>query len=108
MIFRPRSRDGPHGATVFAGVPHQVTQRGNGRAQTFFEDDGYRAYRDLLAEQGAAAGVEVWNGAPMPNHVRLILTPRSRPSSSAWSATAAESFGPESEGGSLLESTLSP
>jgi putative transposase len=52
-----------------------VTQRGNGRAQTFFEADDYRLYRDLLAEHAAAAGVEVWSWVLMPNHVHLILTP---------------------------------
>lgn len=45
---------------VFEGVPHHVTQRGNGRAQTFFGDDDYRLYRDLLAEHAQKAGVEVW------------------------------------------------
>lgn len=60
---------------VFAGVPHHVTQRGNGRAQTFFGDDDYAAYRDLLGEQARAAGVEVWSWVLMPNHVHLILVP---------------------------------
>jgi putative transposase len=45
---------------VFPGLPHHVTQRGNGRARTFFTDDDYRLYRDLLATHTAAAGVEVW------------------------------------------------
>jgi putative transposase len=35
---------------VFPGHPHHVTQRGNGRARTFFGDDDYALYRDLLAE----------------------------------------------------------
>jgi putative transposase len=60
---------------VFAGVPHHVTQRGNGRAQTFFSDADYRLYRDLLAEQAAKAGVEVWSWVLMPNHVHMILVP---------------------------------
>jgi putative transposase len=60
---------------VFPGVPHHVTQRGNGRAQTFFGDADYRLYRDLLAENAAAAGVEVWAWVLMPNHVHLILVP---------------------------------
>jgi hypothetical protein len=42
---------------VFAGVPHHVTQRGNGRAQTFFADEDYQLYRDLLAEHAREAGV---------------------------------------------------
>jgi putative transposase len=60
---------------VFPGYPHHVTQRGNGRAQTFFRDQDYRLYRDLLAEHAAAAGVEVWGWVLMPNHVHLILVP---------------------------------
>lgn len=60
---------------VFPGVPHHVTQRGNGRAQVFFGDDDYRLYRDLLAEHAAEAGVQVWSWVLMPNHVHLILVP---------------------------------
>ena len=60
---------------VIPGIPHHVTQRGNGRARTFFNDDDYALYRDLLAENCAAAGVEVWAWVLMPNHVHLILTP---------------------------------
>ncbi|SFK14309.1 transposase [Caulobacter sp. UNC279MFTsu5.1] len=61
--------------TVFEGVPHHVTQRGNGRAQTFFSDADYQLYRDLLAENAVKAGVEVWGWVLMPNHVHLILVP---------------------------------
>jgi putative transposase len=60
---------------VIPGIPHHVTQRGNGRARTFFGDDDYALYRNLLAEHCAAAGVEVWAWVLMPNHVHLILTP---------------------------------
>ncbi len=42
---------------VAPGVPHHVTQRGNRRLETFFRDDDFRAYRALLAEHCAAAGV---------------------------------------------------
>jgi hypothetical protein len=38
---------------VFPGHPHHVTQRGNGRATTFFSDADYALYRDLLAERRA-------------------------------------------------------
>ena len=61
---------------VFPGHPHHVTQRGNGRAQTFFSDADYALYRDLLGQHCAAAGVEVWSWVLMPNHVHLILVPR--------------------------------
>jgi len=60
---------------VVPGLPHHVTQRGNGRAQTFFCDDDYALYRDLLGDSCRAAGVEVWAWVLMPNHVHLILAP---------------------------------
>ena len=61
---------------VVPGVPHHVTQRGNRRLDTFFGDDDYRAYLDLLAEHCPAAGVAVWAFCLMPNHVHLILVPQ--------------------------------
>ena len=75
---------------VFPGIPHHVTQRGNGRAQTFFCDDDYALYRDLLAKHAAAAAVEVWAWVLMPNHVHLILVPsrRRRPSPCAGGAAS--------------------
>jgi REP element-mobilizing transposase RayT len=60
---------------VIPGLPHHVTQRGNGRARTFFSNANYALYRDLLAESCRAADVEVWAWCLMPNHVHLILTP---------------------------------
>src|SRR6202162_1949382 len=60
---------------VFPGHPHHVTQRGNGRARTFFGDDDYALYRDLLAEHCRKADVAVWAWCLMPNHVHLILVP---------------------------------
>jgi putative transposase len=60
---------------VFPELPHHVTQRGNGRAQTFFSDADYTLYRDLLAASCRAAGVEIWAWVLMPNHVHLVLTP---------------------------------
>ena len=51
---------------VLPGIPHHVTQRGNGRQQVFFGKDDYAAYRDLLAAQCAAHGVAVWSRVLMP------------------------------------------
>ena len=60
---------------VIPGVPHHVTQRGNRRDRTFFEDADYALYRDLLGEAAGKAGAEVWAYCLMPNHVHVILTP---------------------------------
>ena len=61
---------------VVPGLPHHVTQRGNRREPIFFEDGDQEIYRDLLAEQTRRAGVAVWAYCLMPNHVHLILTPK--------------------------------
>jgi putative transposase len=60
---------------IIPGHPHHVTQRGNGGARTFFGDDDYALYRDLLATHCRAASVDVWAWCLMPNHVHLILVP---------------------------------
>jgi len=60
---------------VLPHIPHHVTQRGNGRAQTFFCDEDYQLYRDLLVEHCRGSGVSVWGWCLMPNHVHLVLTP---------------------------------
>jgi putative transposase len=62
---------------VAPDVPHHVTQRGNRRQRTFFSDADYLRYLQLAAEWCAKAGVECWGYCLMPNHVHLILTPRS-------------------------------
>ncbi len=67
---------GPAGV-VAPGVPHHVTQRGNYRRQTFFADDDYVAYRELMAELCCRCGVEVWAYCLMLNHVHLIVVPAS-------------------------------
>ena len=46
---------------VLPGIPHHVTQRGNRREKTFFEDGDYALYLDLLADAAGRAGVEIWN-----------------------------------------------
>jgi putative transposase len=61
---------------VVPGLPHHVTQRGNGQSRTFFCDEDYAFYRDLLAASCRAADVEIWAWVLMPNHVHLILVPR--------------------------------
>ena len=61
---------------TLSGIPHHVTQRGNRRGQTFFEEGDYQLYLDLLAEAALKAGTEIWSYCLMPNHVHIILVPR--------------------------------
>jgi len=61
---------------VVPEVPHHVMQRGNGRLTTFFGEDDYRAYLDLLGEWCGRWRVAVWAYCLMPNHVHLMLAVR--------------------------------
>ena len=63
---------------VVPGLPHHVTQRGNRRQQTFFCDDDYSAYLELMAEWCTERGVAIWAYCLMPNHVHLIAVPGSK------------------------------
>ena len=60
---------------VIPGVPHHITQRGNRRERTFFEDGDFALYLDLLADAAQRAQVEVWSYCLMPNHVHIIAVP---------------------------------
>ncbi len=62
---------------IAAGIPHHVTQRGNRRMTTFFRDEDYQAYIQLMGEWCCKCGVEIWAYCLMPNHVHLIAVPTS-------------------------------
>ncbi len=62
---------------IAPGIPHHITQRGNRRQQTFFCDDDYIAYIDLMTEWCGKYHVAIWAWCLMPNHVHLIAVPES-------------------------------
>jgi hypothetical protein len=62
---------------VAPGFPHNITQRGNRRQQTFFCDEDYQRYVDLMAEWCNALEVEILAYCLIPDHVHLIAVPQS-------------------------------
>ena len=62
---------------VMPGLPHHITQRGNRRQQTFFNDGDYAAYLELMGDWCREKGVQIWAYCLMPNHVHLIAVPSS-------------------------------
>jgi putative transposase len=60
---------------IAPGIPHHVTQRGNRRMQTFFCDQDYQEYINLLAQWCRRCNVAVWAYCLMPNHVHIIAVP---------------------------------
>ena len=65
---------------VVPGVPHHVTQRGNRRQPTFFEEGDYQEYLVFMGEWCRRKGVSVWAYCLMPNHVHLIVVPETEDS----------------------------
>jgi putative transposase len=63
---------------VAPGMPHHVTQRGNRRLQTFFNDVDYQAYLELMSEWCARYKVQIWAYCLIPNHVHLIAVPETK------------------------------
>lgn len=57
------------------GHPCHVTQRGNRRQQTFFEEGDHALYRELVSEAADRAGAEIRCYCLMPNHVHMIVVP---------------------------------
>ena len=62
---------------VAPGLPHHVTQRGNRRQETFFCEEDFQAYLNLMSEWCSRLNVEVWAYCLMPNHAPLIAVPES-------------------------------
>jgi putative transposase len=56
---------------------HHITQRGNRRQHTFFCDEDYHIYLELMGQWCGAHSVEILAYCMMPNHVPLIAVPQS-------------------------------
>lgn len=63
--------------TVFSGLPHHVTQRGNRREVIFFTDEDREAYLSWLKEYSDKQQVEILAYCLMTNHVHLVAVPAS-------------------------------
>ncbi len=58
---------------VIPGLPHHITQRGNRRQQTFFNDGDYAEYLALMGQWCAELGVEIWRYCRVRSVNRIYL-----------------------------------
>ena len=56
-------------------MPHHITQRVNRRQLTFFIDEDYSTYLDLMTACCGKYAVDIWAYCLMPNHIHLIAVP---------------------------------
>ena len=61
--------------TVFAGIAHHITQRGNRRENVFFTDDDRKDYLGWLKEYCDKYTVDILAYCLMTNHIHLIVVP---------------------------------
>ncbi len=66
--------------TVFAGIPHHITQRGNRREDVFFTDEDRNHYLDWLKIYCQKHGVDILAYCLMTNHVHLVAIPQAEDS----------------------------
>ena len=60
---------------VAEGLPHHITQRGNGRQVVFDDDKDRRVYLKLLRGYAEAYRLRMWAWCLMSNHVHLLAVP---------------------------------
>jgi putative transposase len=60
---------------VAKGVPHHVTQRGNGRQIVFDDPQDHRIYLKLLKRYAEEHSLRVWAWCLMSNHIHLLAVP---------------------------------
>lgn len=60
---------------VIPGLPHHVTQRGNGRRDVFFSDDDRRMYLAILRDHCRRNDLSMLAWCLMTNHVHLVVIP---------------------------------
>jgi putative transposase len=61
---------------VAVNLPHHITQRGNNRADVFFDDDDRNYYIKTLIKYCNQFQVKVWAYCLMSNHIHLLAIPR--------------------------------
>ena len=79
---------------IAPGMPHHVTQRGNPRQETFFGEDDYQHYLELMAlfelQFCRAEQVAIWAHCLMPNRVHLRSSGDTIPNSEKLSMVSPE------------------
>jgi putative transposase len=61
---------------VMVGLPHHITQRGNGRRDVFLTDGLKQTYLDLLRREGGVHGMRILAYCLMTNHLHLVVIPQ--------------------------------
>jgi len=62
---------------VAVGVPHHITQRGNGRRDVFFTDRDREVDLNTFLDYAMRYSLRVWGYCLMSNHVHFVAVPES-------------------------------
>lgn len=61
--------------SVFPGIPHHITQRGNRREDVFFVEADRQCYLDWLGAYSQEHGLEILAYCLMTNHTHIVAVP---------------------------------
>jgi len=64
--------------TVFANVPHHITQRSNRREDIFFTDEDREIYLSWLSDYCQKYKVDILSYCLMTNHIHLVAVPSTK------------------------------
>jgi putative transposase len=71
-----KNRFMPRIARIIAShYPHHITQRGNNRADVFFDDEDKATYLSFLKDYCEKWNVEIWAYCLMTNHLHILAVP---------------------------------
>lgn len=62
--------------TIIPGLPHHAIQRGLHGRKTFFTNEDYRVYLEIMSDCTRRHGLEIWSYCLMPDHVHFIAIPK--------------------------------
>lgn len=63
---------------ILPGFPHHLTQRGNRKAQVFFDDEDFECFLHLLRKYSRRHELELWSYCLMANHFHIVGQPHTR------------------------------
>ena len=61
---------------VAVNFPYHICQRGNNKGTTFFSDEDFKSYLEILSRYSFKWDLEIWAYCLMPNHIHILAVPK--------------------------------
>jgi putative transposase len=61
---------------VAVNFPYHICQRGNNKGTTFFSDEDFKSYLEILSRYSFKWDLEIWAYCLMSNHIHILAVPK--------------------------------